>query len=47
MIGANHERVAGLLNKMQKKRSCDEGDHLLITDPQGFERSLEYEKDWA
>lgn len=48
MIGANHERVAGLLNKMQEEKILRrEGDHLLITDPQGFERSLEYEKDWA
>ena len=48
MIGANHERVAGLLNKMQEEKILRrEGEYLLITDPQGFERSLEYEKDWA
>lgn len=48
MIGANHERVAGLLNKMQEDKILRrEGEYLLITDPQGFERSLEYEKDWA
>jgi len=48
MIGTNPERVAGLLTKYQEEKILRrEGEYLLITDPKGFERSLEYEKDWA
>ena len=48
MIGANVERVSGILTKLQEDKVLRrEGEYLLITDARGFEKSLEYEKDWA